>query len=121
MAVFREAFNAMELIQKNSSQVFSDAADYGAPYVKGDKIWDACQQLASYHDPGTEKSEKWKGGKTLEIIVIDEWAVSDGRKTVEQATFTVVMSVNSLKQFRNKPYLLPKFKDATGFVSIHTK
>lgn len=88
MSVYREGYNAVKVIEQQSTQIFNDACDYGAPTVKGDAVWNAAQTLKTYAIEGTRKVNKTLLGNvyTIEIKLIDEWAVSDERKTLAQAT-----------------------------------
>lgn len=89
MAVYRKGFHALNLIQKESTRIFSDACDFGTPTKKGDKIWNSAKQLVDwYGDKETKKVNKYSTGVTVEceVTLIDEWAVSDERKNLNEAT-----------------------------------
>ena len=89
MAVYREGYHAVKEIQSRSVQIYSDACDYGVPCRKGDSIWKLTNQLATwYGDNTTKRVHKYSTGKNADIMVtlIDEWAVSDERKTLKEAT-----------------------------------
>ncbi len=90
MAVYREGYHAIETINSKSVQIWQDACDFGAPCKKGDKIWNAAKQLVDWYK--VENSRKqWDirnkpcGVENI-VELMDEWAVSDGRKSVKQAT-----------------------------------
>lgn len=89
-AVYREGYHCIDIIQQNSVQIYPDAADFGAPYNKGDKIYNATKQLVdTYKDKNIPiKNNKYSTGASSEatVTLIDEWAVSDGDKTVAEAT-----------------------------------
>jgi hypothetical protein len=88
MAVYREGYKAKELIERNSKKIFQDACDYGAPAKKGDAIYIAATQLATmYGDEITRRENRYPTGRSVSInfTLIDEWAVSDERKTIEEA------------------------------------
>lgn len=85
MSVYREFFTCIEILENNSGKIHKDAADYGAPCKKGDEIWNAGAQLAEWY--GEESTKVYSTNSvTITIEGIDEWAVSDGRKTVKEAT-----------------------------------
>lgn len=89
MAVYREGFKAIEEIKKLSVNIFNDACDFGAPTKKGDKIWNTAKQLVDWYKiEGTRKHDKYSTGESVsvEVKLIDEWAVSDERKTLKEAT-----------------------------------
>ena len=117
MAVFREGYKAVELIQSLSGQVFIDACDYGAPVTKGDAVWDEIKQLMAYADKGD--IVRGEDGVEGTVTLIDEWAVSDRRKTVEQATDIFKVVYTKLEYWKGKPYLMPNFRQADGFVNVY--
>lgn len=45
MAVYREGYKAIEMIEKSSKRIYNDACDYGAPTKSGDVIWNYAKQL----------------------------------------------------------------------------
>lgn len=99
MAVYREGFTIVENLLNNSRQIFSDAADYGVLVKKGDEFWNQAKQLVEWYGvEGTRKEERYSTGVTVkhDIELMDEWAVSDGRKTEEQATIQYTVSFVSL-------------------------
>ena len=115
MAVYREGYHLIEQIQKNNKQVFNDA---GMPVAKGDKTWTLLGYVAkAYGIPG---SRRQPGTSILSITIelMDEWTVSDGRKTKGEAIDRFRITYYSLKRWKNKPYLNPEFKDADGFISF---
>lgn len=89
MAVYREGYHAVEQIQKTSVSIFDDACDYGAPCRKDDAIWNYTKQLFDWYKVNNTRNEsRYISGASVETVVelMDEWAVSDGRKTQKQAT-----------------------------------
>ena len=90
MSVYKEGYHALELIEKNSKQIWQDACDFGAPTKEGDEVWNWTKQLVEWYGiPSTRKSTVYsKQNAEVSIIVslIDEWAVCDEIKTIEQAT-----------------------------------
>ena len=117
MAVYREGYKFVEMIEKKTSRVFNDAFDIGAPVIKGDPIWKMLQYVVKMY--GIEESRAQdECGVYINIKLVDEWAVSDGRKTMEQATEKYEIRYMPLKKWKNKPYLNSQFREATGFVNI---
>ena len=109
MAVYREGFHAISEIQKSSVQIFSDSCDFGAPCKKGDRIWNLAKQLVDWYKlDGTRK--EWSMGVTNDVKLIDEWAVSDERKTLNQATEIYRVSYNKTTSGRCKGF--------DGYISI---
>jgi hypothetical protein len=95
MAVYREGFIALEKIQKSSVRIFNDACDWGSPVNKGDSIWNYAKQLAEwYGDKETRKVNRYSTGTSvdIEVTLIDEWSVSDERKTIKEATEKYLLS-----------------------------
>lgn len=90
MSVFKEGYHALEIIQKQSKQVWPDACDFGAPVKEGDSTWIAAKQLSDWYGIKStrEVSVINSANKTVKVVVslMDEWSVSDGHKTAEQAT-----------------------------------
>ena len=95
MAVYREGFHALELIKRRSVQVFRDAADFGAPTKRNDEIWMAAKQLCDWYGiKESRKVSRYLTGRsvTKEVQLIDEWAVSDGIKTIQEATTNYIVN-----------------------------
>lgn len=89
MAVYREGYHAVESLQKASTQIYRDACDWGVPVKKNDRNWNLAKQACEWYGiKSTRKHHKFATGSTTEqyISLMDEWAVSDGRKTEKQAT-----------------------------------
>jgi len=113
MAVYREGYHAAKLIEDRSVQIFQDAADYGAPTTKGDDIWNAAKQLCDWYGvPNTRQEHRYSTGISVEqqVQLMDEWAVSDGRKSEQQATDLFKVYFTSCNEGR--------CKGKQGFVSI---
>lgn len=105
MAVYREGYHAIELIQNNSFQIFPDACDFGVPVKKGDEIWNWSKQLIEqYGVEGTRKENRYGTGYSVEaqVELMDEWAVSDRRKTEKQATDRFIVQFVSCSEGRCK-------------------
>ena len=89
MAVYREGYHWVDELSKRSVQIFPDAADYGVPVRKGDEEWEVAKKLVEWYGvEGTREYNDYNVGKSVEhtIELMDEWAVSDGRKTIPEAT-----------------------------------
>lgn len=116
MAVYREGFDAKFIIEAGSVQIFNDACDRGAPTKKGDKVWNAAKQLVEwYGEENTIERSRYSTGRSCkaEVILIDEWAVSDKRKTVSEATEKYVVEFVSCTTGKCKGY--------DGYVNIYRK
>lgn len=89
MSVYKEGFTILDEIQNRSKRIFADAADFGVPVKKDDRIWNDAKQLADWYGvEGTRKESRYSTGRSVEkkVELIDEWAVSDERMSVSQAT-----------------------------------
>jgi len=86
MSVYKEGYHTVELIQKQSKQIWPDACDFGAPTKKDDDLWKWVKQASEWYGIKTCRKSDYTGHVSTIISLIDEWAVSDGRKTEEQAT-----------------------------------
>lgn len=85
MAVYREGYSAIKSITQQSVQIFSDACDFGAPVKVGSTLWNELKQLVDWYKiEGTVKKDQY--GCSAQVLLMDEWAVSDEKKTVAQAT-----------------------------------
>jgi hypothetical protein len=113
MSVYKEGYFIVDAIEKASKQIYPDACDYGVLVNKKDKFWNMAKQLADWYGvKETRKHNKYGTGESvsIDIELLDEWAVSDKRKTEKQA----------LDKFRlefctvgNKP------KGYYGLITIH--
>jgi hypothetical protein len=113
MAVYREGYLAVEVIKNSSTRIWNDACDFGAPCKEGDKIWNAAKQLVEWYQiDGTRK--QWgigaNKGVSVDVELMDEWAVSDGRKSVKNATERYRVTFNKAKTGRCNGF--------DGFVSV---
>jgi hypothetical protein len=91
MAVYREGFDIMNKIQRASQLIYPDACDYGAPAKQGDTLWNDLTQLIEWY--GVEGSvSRNRYGCCAVVELVDEWAVSDGVKTMQQATQSYYVS-----------------------------
>lgn len=118
MAVYREGYSILEMINSNAQAVFNDACDLGAPVEKGDALWYGIKQLYEWY--GEEGSKKRETGWSYSFVVelMDEWAVSDKRKTEEEAIDRYKVTYTLMEPWINKPYLNGIFRGAHGFVNI---
>lgn len=92
MAVYREGYSFIEFLQRNSINIFpGDACDNGVPVKKGDKVWNQCKSVIHFYGRrhiDTRQENRYSTGRSVSqcITLMDEWAVSDERKTVSEAT-----------------------------------
>lgn len=119
MAVYREGYHALETIKELEQQVFSDAADTGAPVDRKDNVWVSIMQLYDMYGEKKTRAEETKDSFSFNFTLIDEWAVSDERKTMQQAIEKYKLTYTKLAGYQRKPYLNPAFKGMHGFVTIN--
>lgn len=95
MAVYREGFSALEQYKQRERQIWNDSCDMGVVVKKDDSNWNLMMLLVEMY--GDKETRKVTTSNQVEIqfTLIDEWAVSDERKTVKQAT--EVYSLNYYK------------------------
>ena len=89
MAVYREGYHIIKLIEAKSETIYSDACDYGVPTKKGDDTWNLAKQAFDiYGEKETRKENRYDTGRSVEAIIslMDEWAISDEHKTKQEAT-----------------------------------
>lgn len=118
MAVYREGYSIIDTIQKQLQQIFDDAADVGAPVNKNDKLWNAIKQLNEWYGVKGSKKKLDDDTFTFEFELMDEWAVSDRRKTEEEATERYKLTYTFLKRYQKKPYLRQQFKGVHGYCYV---
>jgi hypothetical protein len=95
MAVYREGFSWLGELVSASKQIFDDACDYGVLVNKDDTLWNTAKNLTEWYGiEGTRKHINYPTGSTtsIEIYLLDEWAVSDQRKTMEEAETKYIIS-----------------------------
>jgi hypothetical protein len=100
MAVYKEGYSIVNSILRNSKQVYPDAADYGVLVKKGDSNWNGIKQLVEWYGvKGTREETRYSTGSSVlhKVMLMDEWAVSDGIKTETQATEYYMVSYVTLK------------------------
>ena len=123
MSVYKEGYSIIEDIQNGHREVYGDACDYGVPVKKGDKMWTNIQMLKEMYGPNEEFPEdglemhKDIFGGCFDILLMDEWAVSDGRKTEEEATEKYRVHYFKINN-KKHPSIRPAFKNADGFVHV---
>ncbi len=91
MSVYKEGFYAVELIKKNSRQIWNDACDFGAPMKNGDELWNWTKQLIDWYGvEGTRKQENYSTGTTVKqrVSLMNEW--TDGSEVMYEVTYTTV-------------------------------
>lgn len=72
MSVYKEGYYAVSQILNNSKQIWNDSADFGAPYKKGDQIWNLVVQLAT--DYGINSTiVKHPTYSEITVALMDEW------------------------------------------------
>jgi hypothetical protein len=92
MAVYREGYSFIEFLQRNSIDIYpGESCDNGVPVKKGDSVWNQCKYVIDFYgrdNKGTRQENRYSTGRSVSqcITLIDEWAVSDERKTVTEAT-----------------------------------
>lgn len=127
MAIYREGYKFVEDILRNERRIFVDACDMGVGVKKGDPLWNSMKYVVrayanEWHGESDEPTKnpviRTKDSCSTTFTLMDEWAVSDGRKTAEQATEKFRVTYQSFKPWRAKPYLYPDFADMDGFISL---
>lgn len=87
MAVYREGYMILEQYEKQKVQIWNDACDEGVLINKGDKNYGAMMQLIEWYGDKVTRKVLGTGNQVqIEITLMDEWAVSDERKTIKEAT-----------------------------------
>lgn len=89
MAIYKEGYYAVERLQSQSIRIYDDANDYGVPVKKNDANWKWAKRLyAMYGDKELRHQQDYSKGTNVYtfVILVDELAVSDGNKTVKEAT-----------------------------------
>lgn len=107
MSVYKEGYHIVESLLKQSKQIYPDACDFGVLVKKDDKNWNQLVQLIEwYGKEGTRKVNSC--GVTQQVMLMDEWAVSDERKTVKEATEIFQVDYNRIS----------RMKDVDGLITI---
>ena len=104
MSVYKEGYHAVELIQKQSKQIYSDACDYGAPTKQDDEIWKWVKQASEWH--GIKSTYKRVGYSTaskeasIVISLMNEWKYSDDAeygKRLNEDDYTEYFKITYIK------------------------
>lgn len=107
MSVYKEGYHAIQLIESQSKQIFSDSCDFGAPTRRGDLIWNVAKQLVDqYGVKETRQENHYETGRSVDqrVELMDEWAVSDERKTEQEAIDLFIVSFVSCSTGRCRGY-----------------
>lgn len=103
MAVYKEGWYAVDSIKNRSTQIYPDAADFGAPFVKGDDTWIKAKTAAHFYGlPETRKVESYMTGKdaSIDIELMDEFGPNPAKVT--KFRLSVVLPENGIKARGNK-------------------
>ena len=80
MSVYKEGYKGVEAIKNASKRIYNDAADYGAPTKKGDKLWNLAKQLVADYGVEGKRHLDHYCTVTTQIELLDEWAYSDDER-----------------------------------------
>lgn len=97
MSVYKEGFYAVRTIESLSRRVYPDAADFGVPVQKGDKIWNLARQAVEmYGVEGTRKVNRYSTGVSASTVIelMDEW--NTGKTSFYEISYT---SARGLKAY----------------------
>jgi hypothetical protein len=124
MAVYREGFSIVEKLIALQGPVYQDGADYGVTANPDSPIFKAVKQLVDWY--GVKGSRIDHGnfcGISHDVELVDEWAVSDNRKTMKEATqvyrVTWLQHAHYKSGYINRRNLFDR--TATGFFTIEMK
>lgn len=98
MAVYKEGWYAVRTISNRSFQIYPDAADFGAPFRKGDDIFrEAATAAALYGIQPSRKVERYLTGKdaSIDFELMDEFGPTPARRT--KFRLTVVLPEKGIK------------------------
>lgn len=118
MSVYKEGFYILKQFNSQSTRVFNDACDVGSPIKQNSAEWGMLKQLVEWYKDENVAIKRTDHSCTTTISLFDEWAYSDGRKSEKEAEEFYTVTYTSLKQWKNKSYLNPQFRNADGFVTI---
>lgn len=119
MGVFKEEAFTFEEVARRQRQIYSDAADYGMPYVKSNPpqpIKDLIESVKTFKvldaEYPKEKSfirrrQTWKGG--VQIAIRIGWEIDEGMECGTQYTITY-------NKIGKHPSLISK--DCNAFISV---
>ena len=90
MSVYKEGYHIINYIEANTHIIEEGYLDEGVAMVKGDTIWNMVNQLVTWYGVEGSRYERVFNNHHVnigtDVALIDEWAVSDGRKSIDQAT-----------------------------------
>ena len=95
MAIYKELSLFINKLQKESKQIFPDAADFGYPIRIADPMFNHSKYIIEdYGIKNSRQQQDYMTGKSVshELKYIDEAAVSDGVKSIEEATTIFVLT-----------------------------
>lgn len=95
MAVYREGYDILKQYEAAKVQIWNDACDEGVLVNQGDRMWNNFKQLVQWYGEVKTRNQNGVNQVEIDVTLMDEWAVSDERKTVKEAT--EVYSVNYYK------------------------
>ena len=119
MAVYREGYTLIEDIEKSTYKLFYDAADVGAKVKKDDVLWKALEYaIRGYVIDGSRKERKYSQmmSVSIDILLVDEWAVSDERKTLAEATDRFTITYNTFSPGMKNSLIVNEGHD--GFLTV---
>lgn len=119
MAVYKEGFDAIRNYNSAKQQIWNDACDEGVLVHTGNLFFKYMKTIVEmYGDESTRIATK--NNVQVDITLIDEWAVSDERKSLKDATekYTIHYHKFSDKE-KNSPSMIRKSYD--GFFNIEKK
>ena len=106
MSVYKEGYYCLEQLIANSKRIYPDACDFGCPVNKDDIHYNFAKQLVNDYGE-IDTREEWLGGVSINVVLKDEWAISDRRKSMIEGTETYKVTFCRV--------VLPGY---TGFVCI---
>jgi hypothetical protein len=109
MAVYREGYHIIEALLKQHKQVWQDSADYGILIKHSDKNWNMVKQLVDTYGIKGSRVHHGERGVSQKVKLIDEWAVSDARKTLKEAT----------EVFQIDYWVVNGIKNVDGLLTVH--
>ena len=108
MSVYKEGYYIIEALLKQHKQVWNDSADYGVLIKQNDKNWNMVKQLVDEYGVKGSRVQHGELGVSQQVKLIDEWAVSDERKTLKEAT----------EIFKVDYWIVSRIKNVDGLLTI---
>lgn len=115
MAVYREGYMILEQYEKQKVQIWNDACDEGVLINVNDKTAGAVKQLIEWYGEPSTRKQTAPNQVQIEVTLMDEWAVSDERKTVKEATEVYTVNYYGFKKADQNSLIRKGFD---GFYSI---